>query len=305
MKIIVAGGTGLIGRHLVPALEEAGHDVVVLSRHAGRKRPPGRQALVPWDGRTPDEQLVATLDGAGSVVNLAGVPVGPRPWTPGRRRAIVDSRVESTRTLVDAIRRLPTDRRPDVLVNASGSDVYTDLGDRPAEEDDGPAPGFLSDVVRRWEGAAAAAEVLGVRVVTIRTTHVLAVGSPLIGILALPFRLFLGGPLGNGRQWVSWIHVDDLVDLYRTAIEDETLSGSINAASPDPRRENEFARAIGRALGRRSWLRVPGWLLRLVLRDQATLVLGSRHVSPSRALATGHQFRWTNLDAALADVLHH
>jgi uncharacterized protein (TIGR01777 family) len=303
MRIIVAGGTGLIGRHLVPALEATGHDVVVLSRRATTARPPGRGRLVQWDGGTADDRLVATIDGAEAIVNLAGVPVGPRPWTRRRRREIVNSRIVPTRTLVAAMARLLPARRPAVLVNASGTDVYTDLGELPATEESASASGFLCDVVRLWEAAALEAESLGVRVVLLRTTHVLAAESPLVGILALPFRLFLGGPLGSGRQWVSWIHVDDIVGLYHAAIETPALAGPLNATAPDARREAEFGQAIAHALQRPARLRVPAWLLRLVLRDQATLVLGSRHVSPAKAMAAGFRFRWTNLDTALADVL--
>jgi uncharacterized protein (TIGR01777 family) len=305
-RVVVAGGSGLIGRELVTSLLADGWRVDVLTRNprrAGRRLPPGVRA-VPWSGPASDTTaLAAALAGADAVVNLSGVPVAPIPWTARRRRAILGSRVGSTNAIVDAIRALPQDRRPGVLVNASGTDMYTGRDSQPADETTPPATDFLGDVCVQWEAAARAAEPLGVRVVMIRTAVVLARGATYLRFVALPFRLFLGGRIGSGRQWVSWVHIDDLVGLYRAALTNADLRGPVNATAPEPARERDVARGIGRALHRPNWLPVPAWVLRLVLREEAVLPLGSRRAVPSVAQSIGYVFRWSDLDAALADVL--
>jgi len=304
MRIVIAGGSGMIGRRLTESLLAHGWAVDVLTREpngAGRRIPAGARA-VGWSATT-DDALIAALDGADGVVNLAGVSIGPRPWTPGRKRAILGSRLAATNALVGAIAGLPAERRPRVLVSASGTDVYTGRDAQPADESTEPATDFLADVCVRWEAAAVAAESLGVRVVRVRTAFVLAPRGPILRLLALPFRVFVGGRLGSGRQWFSWIHIDDLAGIYQLALRDASVSGPLNATSPTPIQERDLAAAIGRALHRPTWLPVPGWVLRLAMRDQATLVLGSRRVVPARALAAGYSFRYPTLDLALADAL--
>jgi len=305
MRAIIAGGSGMIGRHLARALLEDGWAVDILTRdprRAAQRVPSGAQSVA-WDpaGRTRD--LASVLAGADAVINLAGVSIGTRPWTPGHKRAILDSRVAATDAIVRAIGRLPTDRRPKTLVNASGTDLYTDLDAVPADETTEPATDFLADVCLRWEAAARAAEPLGVRVVIVRHAIVLAPDATILRLMALPFRLVLGGRIGSGRQWFSWIHVDDLAGIYRLALTDPGLTGPINAAAPEPCRQAELAAAFGRALHRPAWLPVPAWAVRLVLRGQSILVLGSRRVVPARALALGFSYRHPSLDEALTDVL--
>lgn len=295
----------MIGGHLVRSLAADGYGVTVLSRNparTARRLPAGIRALG-WEVR-PDAALVSALDGAAAIVNLSGAPIGPLPWTPGRRRAILDSRVRSAAALVDALAMLPPERRPRALVNASGTDLYTGLDTEPAtEETTRPVTGFLADVCRAWEAAALPAEALGVRVALMRTGFVLARDSRIVGLLALPFRLFVGGPLGDGRQWMSWIHVDDVVGIYRLAVEDASMVGPVNVVGPDPRPEADVAAAIGRALGRPSRLRVPAFLIRTLMGEQSTLLLGSRRAIPARAEATGYHFRHPELDSAVADAL--
>lgn len=304
-NVVIAGGSGMIGGHLVRSLVADGYGVNVLTRDPARtaRRLPAGVRAVGWAVR-PDAALVSAIDGATAVVNLSGVPIGPLPWTPGRRRAILDSRVRSATALVDAIAKLPPERRPRALVNASGTDLYTGLDAEPAtEETSQPVTGFLADVCRAWEAAALPAEALGVRVALMRTGFVLARDSQIVGLLALPFRLFVGGPLGDGRQWMSWIHVDDVVGIYRLAVEDASMSGPVNVVGPDPRPEGDVAAAIGRALGRPSRLHVPAVLIRTLMGEQSTLLLGSRRAIPARAAAAGYRFRHPELAAAVADAL--
>jgi uncharacterized protein (TIGR01777 family) len=303
-RIVVAGGSGTIGRHLSAALLEEGHRVTVLTRDPGRTArslPAGVEAARWSVDATPE--LSATLAGAAAVVNFAGVPIGPRPWTAGRKRAIRDSRLRATHALVEAIDRLPSVERPAVLVNASGTDVYVGRDDVAATESTPPADDFLARVCLDWEAAARAAEPLGVRVAIVRQAFVLARDAPVLALLALPFRLFAGGRLGSGSQWFSWIHVADLVALYRRLIDDPDLDGIVIAAAPSPCHNTELAAALGRVLHRPSWLPAPAWAIRLALGEESTLVLGSRRAVPARALSLGFEFRYPDLEGALRDTV--
>ncbi len=304
MRAVIAGGSGMIGRHLAAALLADGWDVDILTRDVGRasRRIPTGARAVAWTPNDPTS-LEAVLDGATGIINLAGVSLGPRPWTPGRKRAILVSRLAATNSIVAALRKLPPERRPGVLVNASGSDVYTGRDDQPADESTEPSHDFLADVCLRWEAAGREAEAIGVRVALVRTAFVLAPDAPVLRLLALPFRLFVGGRLGSGRQWFSWIHIDDLVGIYRLALTDPSIGGPINAAAPEPCRQADLARAIGRTLHRPVWLPAPAWAIRLALRDQATLLLGSRRVVPAAARSAGYEFGRPAIEEALADVL--
>ncbi|HLH71079.1 MAG TPA: TIGR01777 family oxidoreductase [Candidatus Dormibacteraeota bacterium] len=299
MKVVVAGGTGYIGSALLRALHQAGHETVVLTR-----RPPQAVSGLPssaravrWDATTSDARLTAALEGAGAVVNLAGSNIGAWPWTPGRRAEILESRVQATRALVSSLREGGAPRP--ALINASGIDYYGDRGEEVIDEESAPGTSFLARVCAQWEEAAREAERLGCRVVMMRTGLVLSRDSPTLRLLALPFRLFVGGPAGSGRQWVSWVHLDDVVGLYLLAIEDVTLSGPVNVVAPDPRRNAELAAELGRVLGRPSWLPVPASVLRLVLGEQADLLLHGRRVEPKVALARGYAFRRPSLADAL------
>jgi len=249
MRVAIVGGSGKIGRRLARALLDDGVDVDVLTRDIARARRRGAVGrLVPW-AAADATGLGAALAGADAVVNLAGVPVGPMPWwLPGRRRAIEESRFGPTAAIVDAIGALPSERRPRVLVNASGTDGYEGRDETPATEATPFAGGFLADLCRRWEAEAERADELGVRVAIVRIGFVLARGAPAMGVYALPFRLRLGGPLGSGDQWMSWIHIDDVVGIIRLALHDERVRGAINAVSPEPVPERDIAAAIGAAL---------------------------------------------------------
>ena len=219
MRVVVAGGSGLIGRALVASLLTDGHAVTVLTRKPAQARPrlPPGCTIAAWDGGR-DPAAVLDLAGHDVVVNLCGVPVGPRPWTPGRKREIIASRVQPARALIQAMASLAPADRPRAYVSAAGTDWYTDLDAEPATEALAPPPRgnqataipepFLLSVCREWEQAAFSAEPLGVRVALMRTSFVLAPGASLMGLVALPFRLWLGGPLGGGRQWFSWIRVE-------------------------------------------------------------------------------------------------
>ncbi len=302
-RIVVVGGAGHIGRRLAAALVDRGDDVIVLSRdpdHAVTVRPiAGR--IERWSVDDP-VRLAEILDGADAVVGLTGVPVGPLPWTGRRRTAIRASRLGPTRAIVEAIRAIPASRRPAVLVSVSGTDGYEGQDLVPATEATRPGRGFLADLCREWEAAASAAEDLGVRVAIARIGFVLSPDATTMRVFALPFRLGLGGPLASGRQWFSWVHIDDVVGLLTLAIDDPRARGPINVVSPEPVHQADLASAIGAALHRPSWLRMPASLIRLAMRESAVLALGSRRILPARALELGYRFRWTDVRAAASDV---
>lgn len=217
--------------------------------------------------------------------------------------ALRASRLEPTSALVAAIEQLPVGHRPRVLASASGTDVYEGRDRDPAGETTPPANTFLSHLCLDWEAEANRAEHIGLRVVLLRTSLVIAAGAPALRLLALPFGLFLGGRIGSGGQWVSWIDIDDATNLICHAIDDETLLGPLNLAAPDPRPQREFAFALGRALKRPAVFPTPAWAVRLALGEQAILALGSRRVWPAKALESGYRFRHPSLEASLEQRL--
>ena len=305
MRILIAGGSGFLGKRLTARWLAAGHSVTVLSRDPGRagSKLDGRVTLVAWAPPLVDDVLVDAVGRVDAVVNLAGTPIGGRPWTPGHKRAILASRLAATRAIVEAIGRTPPDQRPAALINASGIDVY---GDRPTgvvTETSEPGDSFLAEVVVAWEQAAMAAARTGVRVVHARTALIVAPEALAWRLVVLPFRLFLGGRLGSGRQRFTWIHVDDAVGLYDLALRDVGLEGPLNMVAPQVPTQHELARAIAKAMHRPAVFPVPATLLRLVLWGQADIVLHGRDARPARALAAGYEFVHPTVESALVDVL--
>lgn len=299
MKVVVAGGSGLIGRAICEALLAIGHEPVVLTRDPRRaSRLPAAVRAVAW--KPPEVgDWAAELADAEAVINLAGETIGRWPWTARRKTVLLESRRQATRALVEAVGGLPARRRPAVLLSASGTDLYEGRDADPADEATPPADTFLSRLCLAWEAEATRAEALGLRVVLMRTSPVMAPGAPVLRVLSLPFRLFVGGRLGSGRHWMSWVDIADAVGLYLWALEWPTINGPINVTAPDPRRQSDFARVLAAALHRPSWFPTPAWVVRLVLGDQATLALGSRRVWPARALTSGYAFVRPRLEESL------
>jgi uncharacterized protein (TIGR01777 family) len=240
---------------------------------------------------------------AEAVVNLAGASIGRWPWTPRRKLLLRESRSIATRAIVNAIAALPATSRPRVLLNASGTDFYEGRDQTPADEKTDPSSSFLARMCLDWEAEACKAEPLGVRVVLLRTSSVIGRGAPYVRVITLPFRLFVGGRLGSGEQWVSWVDLADAVGLYMWALETPAIAGPVNVSAPDPRHQRDYARSVGRALRRPSWFRIPAAVVRLLLQDQATLALGSRRVWPTKALTSGYVFRYPRLEEALARAI--
>ncbi len=297
MKVVVAGGSGLIGTALCQTLVAAGHDVVILSRSSRPSAVPGVRSAT-WDPRTRGP-WTAEIAGAGAIINLAGASIGRWPWTSSRKHVLRESRLLATRALVEAIGALPEGERPRILLQASGTDLYEGRDDVPAGEDTPPGGSFLATLCLDWEAEAGAAAALGVRVVLLRTSSVIARGAPYLRVISAPFLLFVGGRLGSGRQWVSWVDIADAVGLYLFALQSDAIDGPLNVSAPDPRQQVDYARALATVLHRPHWFSTPGWLIWLLLDDQATLALGSRRVWPAKALAAGYVFKRGSLEDAL------
>jgi uncharacterized protein (TIGR01777 family) len=300
MRVTVTGATGLIGERLVNALRARGDEVTVLSRDPQRAREAlGDVEAQPW--RPLDEPApAAALSGRDGVVHLAGENVAQR-WTEESRRRIHDSREIGTRNLVAGI--AAADPRPRALVSASGVNYYGPRGDETLTEDASPGDDFLARVCVAWEREARAAAELGVRVVNLRTAVVLDQSGGALAKMLPFFRLGIGGPVAGGRQYLPWLHVDDVVGLYLAALDDESWSGPFNAVAPDPPTNRDFSRALGRALRRPAFAPVPGLAVRLLYGDMAEIVTEGQRAVPSRALERGYAFRHTDLDAALRDAV--
>jgi hypothetical protein len=302
MRIVIAGGSGFLGRALSERLVAEGHQVLVLTRGGGRGRPwEGPQSTASWtpDGAAGD--WASAIDGARAVVNLAGTSIGDARWTKSRQAEILDSRVDATRSLVAAIRGAKSP--PSVLVSSSAQGYYGDRRDEELAEDAAPSRGFLGEVCVRWEAEARQASDV-CRVVTLRTGIVLAADGGALPRMVLPFKLFAGGPFGSGRQFMSWIHLDDWVGIARLALTDEHVQGPVNLGSPNPVRNREFATALGRALRRPSWIPAPGFALRVALGEMAQpLLLASTRMIPAAALSGGYRFQHPEVGSALEAVL--
>lgn len=294
--IAVTGATGLIGRRLVDRLLARGDRVVALVRGAGRRRLPAAVEQREWSA----ESAAADLRGCDAVVHLAGAPVAKGRWTAARKRAIEESRILGTRSVVAGIRAASGVR---TLVSASGIDIHGDTGPRPIDETTSFGRGFLASLGVRWEGEALLARSHGARVVLLRTGLVLAREGGALPAMLPTFRLGLGGPLGNGHQSWAWIHIEDEVGLILHALDREEVEGPMLCVSPRPVEQRAFARSLGRALHRPAILPAPAFALRLLLGEMADLLLASHRATPAVALRTGYRFRFEDLDEALADLL--
>lgn len=301
MHVIITGATGFIGGHLTARFDREGIAYTVLTRDPSRARErcPGARDWVRWDPPevAPDGARLGKPD---AVVHLAGAPVAQR-WTAAARRAIYDSRVLSSRLLVDALAGL--DRPPSVLVSHSAVGFYGPRGDEVLDENAPGGDDFLARLCRDWEEAAGRAAGAGIRVVHPRVGIVLGPDGGALAMMLTPFRLGAGGPIGHGRQWMSWIHVDDVVGLILHAISTGAISGPINATAPEPVTNRDFSRALGRALKRPAILPTPVFALKLLYGDFADILATGQRVVPARALDSGFQFRYPELDAALADAV--
>jgi uncharacterized protein (TIGR01777 family) len=292
MRIVLAGGTGFLGSALAEELKRNGWTVTVLTRH------PRRGGELAWDPYGPVTAWAHALEDVDAVVNLTGASIDKR-WTAAHKREMWNSRVQVTRSLVAGLKSVR--QIPPVLINASGVDIYGPHGDEPLTEETPAGTGFLADLGSAWEKEALAAGAQS-RVVLMRSGIVLDKNAGALPRIALPFRFFVGGPLGSGRQYFSWIHRDDWTAMVRWALANAAVSGPLNATTPNPVTNLEFARTLGRVLGRPSFMPAPGFALRLILGEMAELVLTGKRVFPDKAQSLGFDFRYATLDEALRAV---
>ncbi|HVK37450.1 MAG TPA: TIGR01777 family oxidoreductase [Candidatus Kapabacteria bacterium] len=301
-RIIVAGATGFLGTRLVGRLVERGDSVTAFVRSVERARRTLRRGveLVPWSDADADGPWRAHVDGADAIVNLAGTSLGER-WNEDLKRRARDSRILSTRHLVAAI--ASSGKPPSVLVNASAVGYYGANPPGAVTEDSPPADDFMAQLARDWESEALRARDLGVRVVLVRTGVVLHPDGGALEKLLIPFKLFVGGPIGTGRQPLPWIHIDDEIGILLWALDDERVSGPVNAVAPGIVTNRELAHEIGRAMGRPSFFPAPALAIKLVLGEGAILVTGGQHAVPKRTTELGYRFEHPKVREALESLL--
>jgi hypothetical protein len=290
MKVLLTGASGFIGSHLSTHLVAAGHQVLPVSRHAATA-----DGTFDWS----DASLARGVQQADAVVHLAGENLFDKRWTTRQKEVLQSSRTELTGKLA----RLIASRKPSCFISASAVGYYGDSPDAHFTESSPRGKGFLADICGGWEAATSPATNAGVRTAITRTGVVLGQGGGALSKMLLPFKLGLGGPIGSGRQWLSWVHIDDLVSLYLFLLEKPAASGAFNATAPQPVTMKAFAAALGRALHRPAILPVPGPMLKLALGEVADVLLTGQYVEPRRACDAGFSFRFAGVDGALRDIL--
>ena len=296
MKTLVTGATGFVGRRLLEELE----DPVILSRQPDQAE---KNLGVPAFSWNPNSQTAPTeaFTGVDAVIHLAGESVGEGRWSTRKKARILESRQAGTRHLVDSLEKLET--KPSVLVSASAVGYYGDRADDLLDESAEPGEGFLAEVCKTWEAEASRARDLGIRVITVRIGIVLGSGGGALKKMLLPFKLGLGGRLGHGKQWMPWIHLQDLVSILAMAAQHPSLDGPINATAPNPVTNRDFTKSLGKALHRPTIFPVPGPMLRLVLGEFGGILLHSQRVIPTVLEAIEHSFHFPELDPALENIL--
>jgi uncharacterized protein len=305
MKVVITGATGLVGSRLVERLQQSGDQVLVLTRDSEKARRlfpvtsfPNVEVLAYTPLESGDwQQQLAGWDG---VVNLAGAPIAEGRWTPERKQEILDSRKIGTQKIVEAI--VAADPRPGVLVNSSAIGYYGTSETATFNETSSAGSDFLAQVCQAWEAEAEKVTTCGTRLVILRTGIVLGTGGALAKMM-IPFKLFAGGPLGTGKQWFSWIHIDDLVSLIIQALAQPNFQGVFNATAPNPVRMAELCQTVGQILNRPSWLPVPSFALEALLGDAAQVVLEGQQVLPQQTQTAGFTYQYSTVEPALQDLL--
>ena len=281
MKIVASGMSGFIGRPLQEALKQK-HELVILRRDASQ------------------EERDRQTDGADAVINLSGEPIAGGRWTKARKKELITSRLQTTRAWAKAIGKARV--RPKVFINASATGYYGPRDDAPVDESAPAGMGFLADLCKEWERQAMKAESLDSRVVLLRTGIVLGRQGGALGKMLLPFKMGLGGPLGSGKQMMSWIHLDDEVSAIRHVLETPSIRGPVNLTAPNPVRMSEFAKCLGKALRRPALIPVPAFALRILLGEMSGLLLTGQNVIPGALCHSGFQFKFSRLEPALLDL---
>lgn len=293
MNILLAGGTGFVGRNLIKELLSSGHEVTLITRRPGQLELPS----IGWETK----DLYAAVDSCDAVINLVGEPVLGKRWNAKQKKSLIESRVGSTEKLVAAMEH--AQKKPGCFINASAIGFYGPRGNEDLTEESEAGDDFLAELSEKWEGAALKAESLGVRTVVVRIGIVLGREGGALARMLLPFKLGMGGPLGNGRQFMSWIHQSDLARLFVFLLKREKAQGIFNGTAPAPVTNAEFSKILAGILRRPAFLFVPGFILNLVFGEAAKILLTGQKVFPERALKENFEFRFPNLEGALRDLL--
>ena len=297
MKVLIAGGSGFMGRHLIKSLTADSHQVWVLSRNPDQTIKDAQ--IVGWDGQTPGGwgHLVEEMD---AVVNLSGLSLYYWPWTKSKKQRFIDSRVEPGHALATAIKN--ASHRPDVLIQISGINYYGLRGEGVADESTTPGDDYLAQLTVAWENVTKSVEEVGVRHVVCRTSVVLAKDAVLLWLMALPVYLFVGGPFGSGKQALPWIHIDDQIGAIRFLMENPNANGPYNLIAPQTTTNAEFMRTLAKVLRRPYWFRYPAFLMRLALGEMSVLITEGRFSKPERLFEIGYNMRYSKLEEALRDI---
>ena len=297
MKIVIAGGTGFIGSALCTRLLDKGHSIIMLTRSPSHGSDSPNQKWIGWDPHSPGA-WEKVIEGSDGVINLAGEPIAAKRWTATQKEKIRSSRIGTTRALVTSIAKAR--EKPKWLINGSAVGYYGPCGDEVVTEGAGVGDDFLARTCREWEEEAIKAESHGVRVIRLRTGIVLGQGGGALAKMVPPFKFFIGGPLGTGRQWLPWIQLEDEVGLILFLMENSSAHGACNATAPNPVTMREFCRTLGKVLHRPSWAPVPAFALRLLLGEMADMLLTGQRAVPAEAQKLGYNFRCLSLYEALA-----
>ena len=302
MRFIITGGTGLIGSALSKRLLQEDTEIIILSRKPKKysKKIDKRIRLVKWDGLT-GEGWYDLINKDTVIVNLAGANIANKRWSKKRKKLLLDSRVNAGKAVVDAIEK--ADEKPAVLLQASAIGFYDYSDTRDITEDDPPGKGFLPEIVTLWEESTDGVEALGVRRIVTRIGLVLSTEGGALKKMLPMFKFFVAGPFGNGEQWYSWIHIEDLVSAFLYLIEKPESKGAYNLTAPNPVKNKDFVKLIGKVMGRPVWMKYPSFLLRIMLGEMATTLVNGQKVLPKRLLSEGFQFKFPTLIEALNDLL--
>jgi len=301
MRILISGGTGLIGKALVKSLTRAGDTVIILTRDKSGKIDSTSIQYIEWDTKS-REGLISIIENVDAVINLAGESIGSGFWTRSKKERIIGSRILAGSSLTEAI--LKASKKPGIFIQASGVGFYGTSLDQTFIEESPNGNDYLSEVARKWEDSSHALDSIGVRRVIIRTGVVLDAGSGALPLMVLPFRFFVGGPLGSGRQFISWIHLEDEIRAIEFALRNPNIIGALNLTSPEPVTNSEFGHVIGRVLHKPFWFPTPAFGLKLILGEKSTLVLDGQRVIPKKLTEFGFKFKFSDLESAIKDILN-
>jgi uncharacterized protein (TIGR01777 family) len=297
-KILITGATGLIGRYIVKALHSRGDEILILTKNSesARKTFPYLTRITEWNDilNLKDEKI----DG---IIHLAGMNLGDKRWNEKVKKELYDSRINTTRKIVELISTMQN--KPEVLLSASGVDYYGDKGSEDVYEDSPPADNFTGQLCKDWENEALKAEKYGVRTVVIRTGFVIAKNSKAVDKLTLPFKMFIGGTIGRGTQYMSWIHIDDLTGIYLFALDNHNVRGAINGTAPNPETVKTFCKNLAKALHRPSLFPVPSFAVKIIAGEIAQMILSGRKALPKKIIELGYKFQFENALDAWKDVL--